>query len=707
MSMSMGTQLPCDSEGACMVCRGVPGEEERLVCITCDTPWHVPCLSAPPSSLEAASRWPCPDCSDLHSDVPPLPAPLRNELVTAMLAVENDPSLSQQEKARRRQQLITGKSPQEQHQQQQQEDDKASVSDILARSLNCSICIQLPERPVTTPCGHSFCLKCFEKWIRQGKRNCAKCRQIIPAKMASQPRINSALVFAIRMARQASNNNVTGGRAPRVNHFLHNQDRPDQPFTTERAQRSGRANAASGKIFVTVPTDHFGPITADNDPLRNQGLLVGETWRDRLECRQWGAHFVPVGGIAGQSNRGAQSVVLSGGYVDDQDHGEWFLYTGSGGKDLSGNKRTNKSHSFDQKFEKYNRALQVSCLQGYPVRVVRSHKEKRSSYAPESGVRYDGIYRIEKCWQIAGLQGFKVCRYLFVRCDNEPAPWTSDDHGDRPRPLPTIHELKKATVVFERTETPSWDFDEENSRWKWNKPPPPSRQKVQNKEPMEVVRAKSDREIKKFQLKSIKEQLQRGFSCMICKEVMVSPVTTPCAHNFCKSCLEGEFSGQAFVKERIRGGRTLRSQKNVMKCPSCSFDISDYLQNIQVDVDLKSAIESLKIKIEEIGESVESSKDVDELQDDGTGKDEDTDSGNKNSVEELNVGLPKGYDVGDLKDTSKGPHLDVKCNGKRKKGDCGNQSPDAKREKRGERYRKIEEALHEENDSSSSPPNLS
>lgn len=43
----------------------------------------------------------------------------------------------------------------------------------------------------------------------------------------------------------------------------------------------------------------------------------------------------------------------------------------SGGKDLSGNKRTNKSHSFDQKFEKYNRALQVSCLQGYPVRVVR------------------------------------------------------------------------------------------------------------------------------------------------------------------------------------------------------------------------------------------------------------------------------------------------------------------------------------------------
>lgn len=44
----------------------------------------------------------------------------------------------------------------------------------------------------------------------------------------------------------------------------------------------------------------------------------------------------------------------------------------SGGRDLSGNKRTNKLQSFDQKFDKLNEALRVSCLKGYPVRVVRS-----------------------------------------------------------------------------------------------------------------------------------------------------------------------------------------------------------------------------------------------------------------------------------------------------------------------------------------------
>lgn len=77
--------------------------------------------------------------------------------------------------------------------------------------------------------------------------------------------------------------------------------------------------------------------------------------------------------------------------------------------------------------------------------------------------------------------------------------------------------------------------------------------------------------------------LHAGFSCPLCKEVLTLPVTAPCAHNFCKSCLEGKFVGQAFVKERTcLGGRKLRTQKNVMKCPCCENDIADFLQNLQV-----------------------------------------------------------------------------------------------------------------------------
>lgn len=43
----------------------------------------------------------------------------------------------------------------------------------------------------------------------------------------------------------------------------------------------------------------------------------------------------------------------------------------SGGRDLSGNKRTNKEQSSDQKFANANEALRLSCEMGYPVRVIR------------------------------------------------------------------------------------------------------------------------------------------------------------------------------------------------------------------------------------------------------------------------------------------------------------------------------------------------
>ncbi|PPD84272.1 hypothetical protein GOBAR_DD18782 [Gossypium barbadense] len=320
-------QLPCDGDGACMRCKVTPLAEETLTCSTCATPWHVACLASPPETLASTLQWQCPDCSG-----DPLPSAAgaldgtSSELFAAIRAIESDESLTEKEKARKRQELVSGRVEEDGDKEKKGKEKESSFLDVLDGSLNCSFCMLLPDRPVTTPCGHNFCLKCFQKWIGQGKRTCAKCRSIIPPKMASQPRINSTLVSVIRMAK-LSKSNVAAGPM-KVYHFVQNQDRPDKAFTTERAQKPGKANAASGKIFVTVPPDHFGPITAENDPARNQGVLVGECWEDRLECRQWGAHLPHVAGIAGQSNYGAQSVALSGGYEDDEDHGEWFLYTG-------------------------------------------------------------------------------------------------------------------------------------------------------------------------------------------------------------------------------------------------------------------------------------------------------------------------------------------------------------------------------------------
>ncbi|KAF5443635.1 hypothetical protein F2P56_036173 [Juglans regia] len=617
--MEHAIELPCDGDGICMVCKKKPSSlGDTLTCKTCATPWHVACISSSrPQTLVDALHWDCPDCSLISPKTCADAGPSRSsgDLIAEIRAIESNGSLTEREKAKRRQELMYKGA----RSSDGNDDDDANpkkkgmitsdneVLGILDNSLNCSFCMQLPERPVTTPCGHNFCLKCFQKWIGQGKRTCANCRNKIPVGMASQPRINSTLVIAIRMARMSKSNAVGG--PPKVYHFIRNQDRPDKAYTSERAKKGGKANASSGKIFVTVPPDYLGPILAENDPERNQGVLVGETWEDRLECRQWGVHLPLVAGIAGQSKYGAQSVALSGGYEDDEDHGEWFLYTGSGGRDLSGNKRTNKEHSFDQKFEKFNEALRVSCRKGYPVRVVRSNKEKRSSYAPETGLRYDGIYRIEKCWRKNGTQGYKVCRYLFVRCDNDPAPWTSDDHGDRPRPLPIINELKDAIDMTERKATPSWDYDEERGCWRWKRPPPCSRKPVDNGE---LEEGKITRKVtQRAQNMPVKTKLLKEFSCHICRKLMAFPLTTPCAHNFCKACLEGAFAGKSLMRQRTcEGRRMLRAQKNIMKCPSCSTDIADFLQNPQVNRELMEVIESLQRTIEE-AETIDSSEEID------------------------------------------------------------------------------------------------
>lgn len=67
-----------------------------------------------------------------------------------------------------------------------------------------------------------------------------------------------------------------------------------------------------------------------------------------LQASESGVHRPPVSGIHGREGEGAFSIVLSGGYEDDVDNGDEFFYTGSGGRDLSGNKRVAEQSSDQQ-----------------------------------------------------------------------------------------------------------------------------------------------------------------------------------------------------------------------------------------------------------------------------------------------------------------------------------------------------------------------
>uniref|UniRef100_A0A8C2ZC22 E3 ubiquitin-protein ligase UHRF n=1 Tax=Cyclopterus lumpus TaxID=8103 RepID=A0A8C2ZC22_CYCLU len=202
--------------------------------------------------------------------------------------------------------------------------------------------------------------------------------------------------------------------------------------SSQRDWGKGMACVGRTKQCTIVPSNHYGPIP---------GVPVGSLWKFRVQVSESGVHRPHVAGIHGRSNDGAYSLVLAGGYEDDVDDGNEFTYTGSGGRDLSGNKRT-AEQSCDQTLTHMNRAVALNCnvpvndkngaeskswKQGKPVRVVRSCKgRKHSKYSPEEGNRYDGIYKVAKYWPAKGKSGFLVWRYLLRRDDEEPAPWTRD-----------------------------------------------------------------------------------------------------------------------------------------------------------------------------------------------------------------------------------------------------------------------------------------
>jgi putative restriction endonuclease len=66
----------------------------------------------------------------------------------------------------------------------------------------------------------------------------------------------------------------------------------------------------------------FGPIPS---------VPVGATYQSREAVAAAGVHRPTMAGISGAEREGADSIVVSGGYEDDEDYGNVIVYTGPGG----------------------------------------------------------------------------------------------------------------------------------------------------------------------------------------------------------------------------------------------------------------------------------------------------------------------------------------------------------------------------------------
>ncbi|KAF3457532.1 hypothetical protein FNV43_RR02190 [Rhamnella rubrinervis] len=148
------------------------------------------------------------------------------------------------------------------------------------------------------------------------------------------------------------------------------------------------------------------------------GVCIGDLFFFRMELCVVGLHGQCQAGIdylpASQSSNGepiATSVIVSGGYEDDEDAGDVIIYTGHGGQDKL------SKQCVHQKLECGNLALERSMHYGIEVRVIRGIKYQ-GSISTKVYV-YDGLYKITDSWFDVGKSGFGVYKYKLVRIEGQ------------------------------------------------------------------------------------------------------------------------------------------------------------------------------------------------------------------------------------------------------------------------------------------------
>jgi putative restriction endonuclease len=151
-----------------------------------------------------------------------------------------------------------------------------------------------------------------------------------------------------------------------------------------------------------------------------KGVEVGTEFASRAELAASGIHRPTQAGVSGSEFSGADSIVVSGGYDDDEDYGDYLIYGGQ----VSANPNTREQIA-DAELSRGNLALVVSYNRGLPVRVTRGLGSGKHTY------RYDGLYLVERWWPDRGKSGFRVYRFALRKIDDKPI---STPIGELPLP---------------------------------------------------------------------------------------------------------------------------------------------------------------------------------------------------------------------------------------------------------------------------------
>lgn len=143
------------------------------------------------------------------------------------------------------------------------------------------------------------------------------------------------------------------------------------------------------------------------------GVPEGRQFANRADLHEYGVHRPLQAGISGSSTAAADSIVVSGGYEDDEDRGDFIIYTGQGGNDPGTGKQI--AH---QELVRGNMGLVLAMREGVPVRVIRG-AHPHSTHGPRTGYRYDGLFRVEDCWHEIGRSGYRIWRFRLRKIEKD------------------------------------------------------------------------------------------------------------------------------------------------------------------------------------------------------------------------------------------------------------------------------------------------
>jgi hypothetical protein len=155
----------------------------------------------------------------------------------------------------------------------------------------------------------------------------------------------------------------------------------------------------------------------------DNGAVLGQWWPSQLCAVRDGIHGAAQGGIYGDKEQGAYSVIVSSGGYHDKDFGDTIEYSGTEGSNFQ--------------IKAATQSMITSAKLGNHIRVLRSSQlPKSNKYRPEVGLRYDGLYQIKSYKEM----DVEKQDYLFHL---ERVPGQQPIRSEGPTKRPTVFEVQE------------------------------------------------------------------------------------------------------------------------------------------------------------------------------------------------------------------------------------------------------------------------